>query len=367
MDAAPSDSEAGPLAPLPAPLQWVLLLALSAALIAFFELIRLPAGFLIDPMIAGVAFGVNGAIIRLPKPLFSFSHAMIGCLVAASISVSTLAAIAQNLPAVASVVILTLMASSLLGWLISRWKIMPGTTAVWRSSPGAASAMVLMAGAFGADQRLVAFMQYLRVIMVTISAATIARLWIDPSAVTAHRIGWFETVDWGAFGVTLLLAGSGAALGRLLRLPAPYFLGVMIVAGIVHVGFGVRLELPPWILALCYAFVGWSVGLTLTPAILRHATRKLPQIALSILVLMAFCGVLGWLLVAALGVNPLTAYLATSPGGMDSVAIIAAASPDVDLSIVMSVQAARFLIVLLAGPWIARMVARSLSDKDSAA
>ena len=41
--------------------------------------------------------------------------------------------------------------------------MLPGTTAVWGSSPGAATAMVLMAEAFGADARLVAFMQYLRV------------------------------------------------------------------------------------------------------------------------------------------------------------------------------------------------------------
>ena len=47
-----------------------------------------------------------------------------------------------------------------------------------------------------------------------------------------------------------------------------------------------------------------------------------------------------------LGIDPLTAYLATSPGGMDSVAIIAAASDRVDISFVMALQTARFLIVL---------------------
>ena len=28
-----------------------------------------------------------------------------------------------------------------LGWLLTRWQVLPGTTAVWGSSPGAASAM----------------------------------------------------------------------------------------------------------------------------------------------------------------------------------------------------------------------------------
>jgi len=47
---------------------------------------------------------------------------------------------------------------------------------------------------------------------------------------------------------------------------------------------------------------------------------------------------------------------------MDSVAIIAAASNRVDLSFVMALQTARFLIVLVAGPPLARLLARSVRD-----
>ena len=56
--------------------------------------------------------------------------------------------------------------AAVLGVLLARWKVLPGTTAIWGSSPGAATAMVLMAEAFGADIRLVAVMQYLRVAFV---------------------------------------------------------------------------------------------------------------------------------------------------------------------------------------------------------
>ena len=108
----------------------------------------------------------------------------------------------------------TLMASSLLGYLISRWKVLPGTTAVWGSTPGAASAMVLMADAFGADARLVAFMQYLRVIFVSVTAAVIARLWVDTSGVAAPPIVWFPPIDWPALPRRWPIAAVGAASGR---------------------------------------------------------------------------------------------------------------------------------------------------------
>ena len=131
-------------------------------------------------------------------------------------------------------------------------------------------------------------------------------------------------------------------------------------------GFGVALNLggyvtfqhPQWLLALSYAVIGWTIGLRFDRAVLIQAARALPQIVLSILILMGFCGGIAWMLARQLGIDPLTAYLATSPGGMDSVAIIAAAAHNVDLSLIMTLQTARFLFVLVFGPMLARFVAR---------
>jgi uncharacterized membrane protein AbrB (regulator of aidB expression) len=72
---------------------------------------------------------------------------------------------------------------------------------------------------------------------------------------------------------------------------------------------------------------------------------------------MLFCALFGGLLVIGADMDPLTAYLATCPGGMDTVAIIAASTPGVDSPFVMVMQAARLLLVLLTGPRLARFVA----------
>ena len=57
------------------------------------------------------------------------------------------------------------------------------------------------------------------------------------------------------------------------------------------------------------------------------------------------------------GIDPLTAYLATSPGGADSAAIIALAS-NVDVAFVMAMQTTRLVLVLLIGPSLAGFIAR---------
>ena len=110
---------------------------------------------------------------------------------------------------------------------------------------------------------------------------------------------------------------------------------------VLHGAGLIEIQLPHWLLASCYALLGWMVGLSFSREILTHALRSLPQIVLSIFALISFCAALAFVLVKILGVDPLTAYLATSPGGLDSVAIIAA-SAKVDLSFVMALQTVRF-------------------------
>lgn len=320
----------------------------------------LPAALLIGPMFAGIVAGTNDATVRVPRVAFAAAQSIVGCLVASSIEPGIFPVFMDEWPIFLGAVAATLMASSVLGWLISRWRILPGTTAVWGSTPGAATAMVLMAGAFGADQRLVAFMQYLRVILVSLTAALIARLWIDVSGQEPPSIIWFPPIEAQAFASTMAVALVGASVGRLLKLPSPYFLGTMILGTSLRLGLDLNFQLPPWLLAISYAAVGWSIGLNFTMPILRHAARALPQIIASIVVLITVCGAIAWLISITLGIDPLTAYLATSPGGMDSVAIIAAASHSVDLSFIMALQTVRFLIVLILGPSLARIVARTL-------
>lgn len=367
MEPSPQQAASGRLANAPQALQWAGMLMLSVLLAAILELAGFPAALLIGPMLAAVAFGVNGARVAVPASLNAGAMAVVGCLIAASISPEFLPALLEDWALFLATVVATLAASSLLGWTISRLGVLPGTAGVWGSAPGAATAMVLMAGAFGADQRLVAFMQYYRMILVTAAAALVARLWVG-GAGAAQDVVWFPPVEWQAVAATLGVAAAGAVFGRLARLPSPYFLGPLVLGLALKLPGLVEFQFPEWLLAVSYAAIGWTIGSRFRHETIVHIGRALPQVTLAIVALMAFCGTLAFLLWEFAGVDPLTAYLATSPGGLDSVAIIAAASGEVDISFVMVLQMLRFLLVLLFGPAIARTVAgwvKSQADPPS--
>ncbi len=343
--------------------QWGLLIAGSALLAGLLEVVGLPAALLLGPMIAGIVLATNGGSVRAPRLPVQAAQAIVGCLVARAITADIVLAFLKDWPLFLGVVLAIVATSSLLGWTIGRLEVLPGTTAVWGTAPGAASAMMVLAGAFGADARLVAFMQYVRVVCVAGLASLVARLWVGPAAAAAPHVVWFPAVPWWDFGMTLAVAGAGLAAAVWLRMPAGALL-IPMVAGALVEGSGLaHLALPPWLLALAYAFLGWHVGLGFTRAILAHARRALPQVLLATFAIIAVSGGLALVLVRAAGIDPLTAYLATSPGGMDTVAIIAASSA-VDMSFVMALQTVRFVIVLFAGPPLARFIAERIANRE---
>jgi membrane AbrB-like protein len=349
------------MARLPAAAQWALIALVSIAVGAVLEFAGIPAALFLGPLAGGILGGVNGANVRVPRLAYQAAQAVIGVMIAEALNASIFSAFVQDWALFISVVGATVLASSVLGYLISRWRVLPGTTGVWGSSPGAATAMVLMAEAFGADAQLVAFMQYLRVIFVAAAAAIVARLFVGVSG-SAGGIEWFPPIEPGPFASTIALVVLGGLIGAKLGVPAGVLLVPMIVGTVLHVAGVAYFQLPEWLLVLSYALIGWNIGLGFTRQIVRYAARALPQIALSIILLLAFCGGLALLLSRILGIDLLTAYLATSPGGMDSIAIIASASRQVDLPLVMALQSVRFFVVLFLGPPIARLVARRLKE-----
>ena len=348
-------------------LRWAFLLALSFVLTYGFEHAGLPAGPLLGPMLAAIVLSVSGADVKVPRAGFIASQGVIGLLIARGIPASIFSELSQHwLVFLLGVVSVTLLANGL-GWTLSRWKVLPGTTAVWGMTPGGASAMVIMAEAYGADERLVAFMQYLRVACVSFAAAAVAHWWMRDNAAAVHAAApslLQPPGSWAGLAATAIIAFGGAALGVRLRLPARGLLLPMVLGVAMQDAAHVPIELPPLLLAAAYAIVGWTIGTRFNRQVLAVTIRSLPIVLAAIVALILLCGGLAAALVHWAHVDPLTAYLATSPGGADSVAIIAASSP-VDMPFVLSMQVLRMLFVMATGPAIARMMARRLAKREA--
>ncbi|MGU3540262.1 AbrB family transcriptional regulator [Methylobacterium sp. A54F] len=340
---------------------WILLLAASALLAGALSLARFPAALLLGPMLVAIVFGVRGVRLRLPRAAFQGAQALIGCLVAHAVTAEIARTILDDGPIILLVVGVTVLAGGLVGYVLTRMRVLPGTTAAWGSSPGGAAAMVAMAEAYGSDPRLVAFMQYVRVAAVVLSASVVARLITGGEPAGSASVPVAEAPALLPVLVTLAVAAGGAGLALALRLPAGALIGPMILGAALHATGIASITLPPLLLDAAYAVIGWYVGLRFTRETLRETVHALPGVLVATLAVIALCA--GWALglTHLLAIDFLTAFLATSPGGLDSVAIIAVGSK-ADVSFVLAVQTLRLFVVLLTGPMLARLIARTAPE-----
>lgn len=177
-------------------LQWGMLCVLSLLLSIGFLAVHLPAALLLGPMIAGIIFSMRGITLQLPRSAFLAAQAILGCMIAQNLTGSILTTLAVNWPIVLAILLVTLLSSAIVGWLLVRYSSLPGNTGAWGSSPGGAAAMVAMAQDYGADIRLVAFMQYLRVLFVAGAAVLVTRMMLGDNAEAVNQhIVWFPPVS----------------------------------------------------------------------------------------------------------------------------------------------------------------------------
>ena len=335
------------------------LLAVTAALVALLYLTGIPAAFLLGAMGAAMILVCRGGAVRLPDWIFALAQAVVGCLIARSFTPALFHAVLQHLALFVGVTLSVLLVTTMLGLALARLGILPGSTALWGSFPGAATVMVLLSGSFGGDMRLVAVMQYLRVVVVAVTASLVGRLFgLADGGV--HHPPWLAPVAWPSFAVLLAIICVGGLVGPRLRLPAgPLLLPMALTTVLQDLGL-VRVELPQPLLVASYLVVGWAIGLRFTRQALREAARPLPQVLGSIAMLVAACG--DRLALTRIG-HPRHALALRHHPGADSIAIIAAGT-SVDVPFVMATQMSRFLAVLLLGPTIAKRAAQLTCVKN---
>jgi membrane AbrB-like protein len=338
---------------------WILLVILTLVIFAGCGFLRLPAAPLLAGIAAGSFLSLRDSEIRLSRHLFSLAQGLLGLMISLSFSLEVMDGMRGKwflaVVVVAGVVVFGLIGGVL--FTVRQW--LPGTTGIWGISPGGATPMVLMSEAYGGDMRLVAIMQYLRVIVVSFIAVSVARF-LGAEIPPGTEPPWLETlfppIAYVNFALTLGVAVLCCALAQLSRVPAASLLLPMFAGAVLQNTGLLEIELPNWLLTAVFMLIGWNIGLRFNRSVFLYAFKAMPKILGAIFSMVAGAGILAAVLVAGWDIDPLTAYLATSPGGADTIAIIAASSGG-DMVFIMATQTLRLFVVLLTGPYLARAAA----------
>lgn len=343
-------------------MRWIVLIGLTVAGALAGGAAGLPSPTLSAGMLAGIVValrassgpprGLGGAPV-MPAGILVVAEALVGVVLGTYVQRSTLSEIGHDLLPILLVTVLTLAATVLSGLVLSRIAPLDRATAAFGMIAGGATGVIVIARQLGADQRLVAVMQYLRVLVVTLLTPLLAATAFDAGA----RGPVASATDTPLLAGPLFAAaatGLGLALARHVPVPARNLLvPMLVVAALTVLGAPGVERVPAALQDLAFAVIGLQVGLRFTPDTLRRAGRILAPALALIAALLVVCFGLALLLAALTGVTVLDAYLATTPGGLYAVLGTSVGS-GADTTFVLAVQVLRLFVMLLAAPWLAR-------------
>jgi uncharacterized protein len=328
----------------------------------------LPSGYLFVALLAGLAYAlVAPGRLALPELGFRAGQAITGVALGTFLHTSTLTGLGTRWIPVVLVSAATLAVTIAAGLVLARVAQLDRPTASLGMVAGGASGIVAMADELGGDDRLVAFMQYLRVLVVTLLTPLLVPLAFGAHSHASVTGGGPLLGSLGGWALTIGAGVAGAVLGPRLKLPAPALIGPLLLsAALTLSGLTGDVEVPPLAREVGFSLIGLQIGLGFERDTVRQIARLALPVAISIAALLLACFGLAWLLELTADVKLLDAYLATTPGGLYAVLPIAYGS-GADTTFVLAVQGLRLFAMVLAAPVVVRWLIRSERPRAAAA
>lgn len=351
---------------------WAGIVAVTLFLGGLFTLLQLPAAWILAAIVAagGAALTV-GRELQVDRRVQTFARGTVGVIAALPLTTTSPATLASFLLPGLVVAAVTLGIGVVGGVLLAHFQrgITP-ETGILSMLAGGASMMPMLAQEVGADFRYVTLSQYLRLLAVMFSLPPIVS-WLGlPHAgeigdhgggVLGAYQGWtagLGPLPWWGLVVILAIIVVSAPLARRLRLPAPGILGPILLTVVVSKlpiwPDGLVLQPPTPMRLLAFCVVGWLAGGALSVRALRSFAKLVPATVLFIVILMAGCAATAGLVTWWLGVPYLDAYLATTPGGLDTVLLLSSEANSGP--VVATMQIIRLIGVLVLAGWLPQAI-----------
>lgn len=350
--------------------QWLLLAAITAALTSAFTIANVPAA----PLVAGTLSAAVLALLSrgpkvLPSSTIQVAQVILGVYLVTLVHRDQLMAVVPQLPWIVTGAIATLAISAAGGIALHRvhHAHVGRPTAILASIAGGSTSLTTLAKDAGGDASIVASLQYLRVIAVTLSLPVVVYI-LSSGASTGDGLvlgGNVNRMSFSDFALAAAVAVCGYALGRAARLPSAALLGPMILGLTLEiVGVIPELQLPGYVAVLAFGVIGWQAGLRFTVNTVKKIAVMLPTATALVAVLVVVSCIIGCLLARLDGWTVLDGYLAMSPGGIYA-ATETSANYSGDVAVVAVAQVTRIFLITLLTPLIAALLSRRDGRKQA--
>lgn len=303
------------------------LLGLAGGLLA--HLAHVPLPYMLGPLftvalLCGAFPRVLPRNYRFPEGFRALFIAVIGTTIGAQISWEVLAQLPRMAASIAALTLFVPVTQALNYRMFRRLGHYDRATAFYAGAPGGLIDSIIAGEQAGADVRILAIQQFLRIIVVVTLLPVGLSLWYGHPVGSSAGI----TLNRGAVGLehlpeVLLAALLGMVIFRRLHMPAHHLIGPMICAAVLTLSGLAVIQAPQWVVSGCQVVIGTSLG-TRFIGIELHRLWRAAWLSVLSVAMMITVGLL-----MALPLSPLTGLpvdvlvVSFAPGGITEMALVA--------------------------------------------
>lgn len=337
-----------------------LALTLGTAGGAIFWLLTLPLAWMLGAMAATTTAALAGLRPTVPHGLRVGMLAVLGVMLGSNFSPAMLAHVAAWGPSLAGLFVFTLATPFVASLVFRRFGGLDPVTAYYAAAPGGINEMVAIGGAAGGDERVIALVHALRILIVVFTVPVWFRLTGAVPSGGGGLVGpsLFEPGEvWGDFAMLAVCAVAGLPVGALLRLPAARLTGPMVLSAAVHLAGLTTLRPPIELVALAQVVIGSALGARFIGLKARSLGPTVLQAVVSSAVMLALAAAIAAVVAWATGVPFVLLLLAYVPGGVAEMSLVALAL-GMEVAFVATHHTARIALVIAVAPAAFRRLRR---------
>ena len=330
-----------------------------------FVWLRLPLPWMLGAMV----FCTLAALLRLPiaaPPVIRPPMTMvIGVMLGAGFKPEVIGQIPNWLPTIAGLVLFMCASALACVGYFRRFAGFDPVTAFFAGMPGGLIEMVTVGEEKGGDARIIALIHSARILLVVMTLPFIVQ-WLGGAPLGGSRVAGPSFSQTPLFAeLTLLACGlAGVVIGHLLRFPAKFLIGPMVVSAIVHLVGISDSVLPFEIVNAAQLVLGVTIGCRFIGTPPQVILRVLSLSVGSTIILLTLTFSFAWLVARISGHGYVPLILAYSPGGLAEMSLIALAL-HTEVAFVAAHHIIRVLLVMVsAGPLFGLIIgARKARDR----
>lgn len=322
-----------------------------------FDRLDTPVPWLIGPMVAVATFNLMGMRMQSPPYARQIGQVILGSAVSLYFTPTVVAELAANFAAIVAATVAVFVVGGLGAVTLSRVSGVDGKSTFFASIPGGAMAMAVLAERYGAQIAPVAVAHSLRVSIVVIGIPFALTYGGIPIEAAAYRpdvpLAYLILAPWLAFGFVLgeVSERLGLQNGCLL---APIFFGAALTMS------GIQLSaVPHWMTEFAQLMFGLVLGARYERAFFARYKLFIPFALLNSCFILIASAAVAAALAWAFGLPLATMIIATSPGGLAEMTILAQAL-HISVPLVVAFHLFRVVVVNIGTQYIYACATRIL-------